>query len=164
MRAGRSGREARPGNRVSYRARWTIAAIAAVVVAFLGRGAYQRVQHRRLLERVGEIYVAGECTVTSKDVHTIMHTGSRRRDGQRRTHAAFEPLVRYRYRAGGRDLQGERFSPEPTGEHDRTRIEELLRRYEVGQTYPCWYDPDRPEEAFLERQPVEVVRREEPES
>lgn len=148
-------------------AKWLLGATVALAVAFAGRGAYQRVQHRRLLARVQQAYVRADCSVTSKEVHVTTHLDRGRKQGQRRTHAVFEPVVRYRYRVGERDFEGERFSPEPPREHERARTEELLRRYEVGKTYPCWHDPDRPDEAFLERQgsdrPGEVLRREEPE-
>lgn len=34
---------------------------------------------------------------------------------------------------------------------DRERSEELLARFEIGQDYPCWYDPRNPERVVLAR-------------
>ena len=156
MKSLRRRRGARPTRRELFgpAAKWTFGAVATVIVAFVGAEALPRLQRRRLVERVRHTYVAGECTVTSKEVHVTTHVGPgwNRSYEERNAHPAFEPLVRYRYRVGGRDLEGDRFSPKPPSEDDRTRIERLLRRYEVGTVYPCWHDPERPEDAFLERQ------------
>ena len=126
--------------------------VAVAATGFLGREAYRSLQHRWLLDRVRRAYLAAECTVTSKDVLISAHTGrAHGRDRHRDTHAVFEPIVRYRYRVGSHWFESVRFSPDPPIEHQRERIDELLRRYAVGQSYPCWYDPERPDQAVLER-------------
>ena len=129
-----------------------LVAIAVAGASLLARATYRAWQHRRLLDRVGRAYVAGECTVMSKHVRTSMHTSrAHGRDRHRDTHAVFEPVVKYRYLVGSRWLESDRFSVDPPTEHKRERIDELLRQYEVGKRYPCWYDPERPDQAVLAR-------------
>lgn len=135
--------------------RITLVVLVAIAVAgagLLAGAAYRALQHRWLLDRVRRVYVAGECTVISKDVRVSMHSSrAHGRDRHRDIHAVFEPVVRYRYRVGSRWLESDRFSPDPAMEHDRKRIDELLGRFDVGKSYPCWYDPERPDQAVLER-------------
>lgn len=143
-------RPARGG--ISRTAKIVVVIFALAGAGLAARGAYRAWRHRWLLDRVRRAYVAAECTVTAKDVRISMHIGRAHGRGRRRdTHAVFEPLVRYRYRVGSRWLESDRFSPDPPIEHQRERIGELLKRYDVGRSYRCWYDPERPDQAVLER-------------
>ena len=129
--------------------------LALIVVAIVGAGghvAYRGVLARRLRERVQTSYVATECTVLTKEVKMSSHSGRvHGRDRHRDLHAVFEPLVTYRYAVQGRGFEGNRFSVDPPVEHERERVVERLNGYEVGGKYPCWYDPDAPGEAVLNK-------------
>jgi hypothetical protein len=63
----------------------------------------------------------------------------------------YKPEIKIQYEVGGRKYEvwtnaaigG--FSP------DRAAQQAIVDSYRVGATYPCWYDPDRPETAILVR-------------
>jgi hypothetical protein len=65
--------------------------------------------------------------------------------------------IRYEYRVGGRRYAGSRISiGEDLGDHE---VEETLRRYPRGSVVTVFYNPDKPDEAVLERASPEGVWR-----
>jgi Protein of unknown function (DUF3592) len=72
-------------------------------------------------------------------------------DGVTRTEPrpSYHPEIKIQYEVGGRKyevwtkgaIRG--FSP------DRAAQQAIVDSFRVGATYPCWYDPDRPDQAIL---------------
>ena len=85
-------------------------------------------------------------------------TARRRRSFRRRTY--YSPQIQYRYRAGDRELLGERISADnvrflgmktiDSSRTDAAEVEQIVSRYPVGSTARVYYDPDDPTRALLE--------------
>ena len=125
----------------------------ALVMVLLGPIAYGALKKRLLVYRVRHDYQETVCTVLSKDVsaesalRVVTHPGGARRHRP----TVYRPRVQYRYSVAGRDYTLAELSPTSEPYADRADAELILGRYQVGAQYPCWYDPKRPESAFLER-------------
>ncbi len=64
---------------------------------------------------------------------------------------SYRPNIKIRYEVEGRKFES--WSYDATGNHspDRAAQQAIVDSFQVGATYPCWYDPDRPERAVLVR-------------
>lgn len=79
---------------------------------------------------------------------TCFITDSGLAHGRRTTRA----VVEYRYQAGGRTFTGDRVGFQPLGSSSRPNAAiALVDRLQPGTTTPCWYDPDQPDDAVLDR-------------
>lgn len=92
--------------------------------------------------RIHTVYRETTCTILGKRLKE-----SRASKG-RRTYA---PEFTFRYQVNGRDCTCTGYDSWPISSSGRKDKEKLLARYEVGKSYPCWYDPQRPERAALVR-------------
>jgi len=70
-----------------------------------------------------------------------------------RTHHLYSPHVRYAFRVGSaaQVLEGEEISSLQTSSGNREWAESVVASYAVGTRVTVWYNPDRPEDAVLER-------------
>ena len=84
-------------------------------------------------------------------VHSQMRT-VRREKADAATKVGNVPAVEYVYSVNGVEYHGKRIG---IGEipADSPQAEAALERYQVGRTGPVFYNPDKPEEAVLERDP-----------
>lgn len=64
---------------------------------------------------------------------------------------SYRPEIKVRYEVNGRKF--EVWSYDATGIYspDRAAQQAIVDSFQVGSTYPCWYDPDRPDRAVLVR-------------
>jgi hypothetical protein len=67
------------------------------------------------------------------------------------TNPRYRPEVRIRYRVQQRDYEVWTYDVTHGFTGDRAAAEAQLSRFQIGQTYPCWYDPDRPQHAVVVR-------------
>lgn len=92
--------------------------------------------------RVNRDYVEHVCRVTDRRIDAIKH-----QDGP-----VYAPQFHLEY-----TINGKTYSPwanyEITDVHtsDRSRSEAILRQFEIGKEYPCWYDPRDPTRVVLKR-------------
>ena len=93
------------------------------------------------------------CTVVSTKLGTeaATHLHGGHRHGAAEQVVLYTPQVRYTYSVAGRVYESSAFSAESRATEDRAAAETVLARYRAGAEYPCWYDPNRPEDAILER-------------
>ncbi|HEY1076707.1 MAG TPA: DUF3592 domain-containing protein [Fontimonas sp.] len=75
----------------------------------------------------------------------------RKRSGEAQR-TAHRPALRYEYQAGGRRYTGSRISIGEIADND-PRLDEILTRYAVGNRVTVYYQPDRPANSVLERDP-----------
>ncbi|MBP7634050.1 DUF3592 domain-containing protein [Candidatus Ozemobacteraceae bacterium] len=70
-----------------------------------------------------------------------------------RTHHMYTPRVRYAYRVGSssQSFEGEEISSLVTSSGDREWADSVVASYAVGTRVTVYYNPDRPQEALLER-------------
>lgn len=94
---------------------------------------------------------AGWPSAQGRIVRSQMHT-MRRKTAGGVTEAGNVPAVEYVYAVDGVDYRGHRIG---IGDipPDSPQAEATLERYPVGRTGPVFYNPDKPEEAVLERDP-----------
>ena len=124
-----------------------------LLTVFLAPLAYQALKKRVLVYRVRHDYLEAVCTLVSKEVSTgaalrvVTHPGGARRHQS----TVYWPRVGYRYVVNRREYTSAELSPTSEPYAERAAAELILARYQVGAQYPCWYDPKRPESAFLER-------------
>ena len=123
--------------------------IASVAVA-LASGA---IGAWRVARRVRTEYVAAACVVLDSRVATEARTHRHAVTGRRSEHVTtvYKPEVRYRYQVAGQYFASNRFSPRPVGEEAPEPVRAIVERYPAGRACTCWYDPSRPEDAFLEK-------------
>jgi len=78
----------------------------------------------------------------------IVEEESRDREGG--TTTWYNPVVRYAYSAGGRDLESTRLRFGNYRSASRKKAEACLARYSAGASTSVRYNPERPEECVLE--------------
>ncbi|MEX0939011.1 MAG: DUF3592 domain-containing protein [Pirellulales bacterium] len=92
--------------------------------------------------RANQHFAEAECTVLGTRV------GTRQVDNG----IQYYPEVWIRYRAQSQQREAWTYKLAPVYVGDRPAAEALIEGFEVGQTYPCWYDPQNAERAVLVRQ------------
>ncbi len=93
-------------------------------------------------------YERTTCTLLDKKIgHSMGSTG-------RMKSSIFGPLVSVRYAARGKKIVSAG-SPAVSGLSSKKldSAEKRLARYELGKSYPCWFDPKDPQEFVLTRSP-----------
>ena len=63
----------------------------------------------------------------------------------------YHPEIRILYEVDGRKYELWTYDAVPTWGPDKGGQQAIVDSFQVGKTYPCWYDPDRPEKAILVR-------------
>lgn len=81
------------------------------------------------------------CTVVSSEV--VTHPGD---DG-----ATYSALVRYRYRAGGREYESDRYDFSTGSTSGSERYQAIVDRFAAGSSCVCFVDPGDPTRAVLDR-------------
>lgn len=118
--------------------------VPAFVILASALFTYLGVQNTRLAaESKGWPAVDGEI-VRSNIVEEVSTTSPGR--GSR----TYRPTIRYRYRVGDADLEGERVSLGEFATENRADADVVVQRYPVGRRLPVHYRPGSPETSVLE--------------
>ena len=64
---------------------------------------------------------------------------------------SYKPEIKILYQVGGRKFEVWANGAIGGSSPDRAAQQAIVDNFRVGATYPCWYDPDRPERAILVR-------------
>jgi hypothetical protein len=91
--------------------------------------------------RVNNEFAVSTCTIMDKQLIVL----------QDRNGTVYRPEFRIRYRVDGKTYEARTYNITGESTSGRAPKEEILSRFEVGQSYPCWYDPYHPETAVLVR-------------
>lgn len=68
----------------------------------------------------------------------------------------YQPHVRYRYQAGGRERIGRRLAPLNGWGHDEDKLaEQVIARYPVGLRLTAYVNPANPDQSVLVRKPAQ---------
>ena len=70
---------------------------------------------------------------------------------QDRTGTVYRPEFHVNYEVNGRTYDVWTYNITGESTSGRASNEEILNRYEIGSSYPCWYDPVEPQVAVLVR-------------
>ena len=113
-----------------------------VIAVGFGVGVFFTYENRKA-RRIENDYQATTCVVASADFEVLTSRSSGEIVG-------FRPLVKYGYQVDGREYTSTRyahFNPVRTlGE-----VDAILERNHPGATRPCYFDPDAPEKAVIDR-------------
>jgi hypothetical protein len=107
-----------------------------------------------LLEwRADNRYLPNSCVVLDKRLaeglsDVVVVSGETEWTEQR---PSYRPEIKIRYEVGGRDYSVWTYDVTARLYTDRVAQQAIVDSFQVGGTYPCWYDPDRPEKATLVR-------------
>jgi hypothetical protein len=105
----------------------------------------------RLDWRVNNRYLQGSCVVLDKRLAdsdgrfpNVGHEGTPPK-------ISYHPEIKIRYEVGGRTYEVWTYDAIAMFDTDKDRMQAIVDSFQVGATYPCWYDPDRPEKGILVR-------------
>lgn len=92
-------------------------------------------------------YPEAQCTILNKKVQESYTTSKK---GQR--NYKYKPILTYTILlSDGRSFQGSGYDVTNSTTSSYTTANEIINQFQVGQTYPCWYDPNNPSHAILNR-------------
>jgi hypothetical protein len=96
-------------------------------------------------------YLASSAVVLDKRLQSQLFDVARRKGQGIRQQESYRPEIKIQYEVNGRKFES--WSYDATGMYspDRAAQQAIVDSFQVGATYPCWYDPDRPEQAVLVR-------------
>ena len=101
--------------------------------------------------RANNRYVADTCLVLDKKLDETTMEVVDPRGGQKRQETSYCPQIKIRYEVAGRKYE----ALDLRGDQDRLsrpgRQQTVIDNFQVGGTYPCWYDPDSPDKVVLVR-------------
>ncbi len=99
---------------------------------------------------VDRTFVEGRCTILGKSLETTERRVRRKHGGsRRRTH--YRPEFHIRHEVEGQSYEARTFRIVNSSSSSQSAEEAVLARYEVGKSYPCWYDPGDPGRVVLEK-------------
>jgi hypothetical protein len=90
-------------------------------------------------------YEKTTCTILDKTMR--WRKGSTGSSGKAKTY--YDLLVSVRYNVKAREILSARFLARDLGRE--TSAEKRLARFDIGKSYPCWFDPEDPREFVLSR-------------
>ncbi len=97
--------------------------------------------------RVFTVWRPATCTIVGKELGSSGGSGKSR--------PSYRPEISFRYEVGGKEFNCTGWDSWALsagyGGGSAKFYERVLDRYEVGATYPCWYDPSDPSKAVLVR-------------
>jgi hypothetical protein len=101
--------------------------------------------------RANHRYVANSCLVLDKKLDETTMEVVAAKTGARSQQTSYYPEFKIRYEVGGRKYETWTYEAIKIHSTDRVAQQRILDTFQVGETYPCWYDPDRPDKAVLVR-------------
>jgi hypothetical protein len=98
-------------------------------------------------------YLPASCVVLDRRLATgtvpdVVVEGDLHRPVER---PAYHPEIKIQYVVGGRKYEVWTYSAIARFSTDRVGQQAIVDSFRVGATYPCWYDPDRPDRVVLVR-------------
>jgi hypothetical protein len=96
--------------------------------------------------RVNNRYLPNSCVVLDR---RITSEAVDEPDVGRRT--AYRPEIKIRYEVAGRKYEDWTYDAIHRLYNDQAAPKAIVDSFQVGATYPCWYDPDSPDRAILVR-------------
>jgi hypothetical protein len=94
--------------------------------------------------RANHSYLPNTCVVLAKRLDQRMSEGESPRP-------VYHPSLKIRHAVEGRSFELWTYDAIPMYGPDQAANQAILDGFAIGATYPCWYDPDRPERAILVR-------------
>ena len=99
-------------------------------------------------------YQQGQCTILTKGIHTYssydQDSGS--------NYSQYAPIFTFSMSdASHKSFHGEGYGIDQNVQQDQQSTQAILNQYQIGKTFPCWYDAGNPSHAVLTRAVTEWV-------
>jgi hypothetical protein len=91
--------------------------------------------------RVNNEFAVTTCTILNKQLMMV----------QDRNGTVYRPEFHIRYWVDNKPYEAHTYNITGESTSGRADKEQILSRFEVGQSYPCWYDPHHPQTVVLVR-------------
>ncbi len=98
--------------------------------------------------RANNRYVPGSCVVLDKRLADSIGKFPGASGGEK---ISYHPEIKIRYEVDGRNYEVWTYDAIPMFYPDRAKMQAIVDGFQVGGTYPCWFDPDSPQKAILVR-------------
>lgn len=100
--------------------------------------------------RVNNRYIASSCQVLDKKLESqLFDVPGGPNKGVKEE--SYRPALKIQYEASGRKIETWAYDGGIIYSPNRASQQAIIDSFQVGATYPCWYDPDRPDQAVLVR-------------
>lgn len=101
--------------------------------------------------RVNNRYIASSCQVLDKKLDSVLLDVPGGPNKGVKKEESYRPALKIRYEASGRKIETWAYDGGIIYSPNRASQQAIIDSFQVGSTYPCWYDRDRPEQAVLVR-------------
>lgn len=98
---------------------------------------------------VNRAFVENQCTILGKRIESYEKRVRRNKTTRRRTY--YRPEFHIKHEVAGQSYEARGFRIVDSSSTSKTSQEKILGRYEIGKSYPCWYDPKDPARVVLEK-------------
>lgn len=136
-------------------ARRRSAGCLALLIFFLVGGALGGAGYFAVLRpemEVGRSFVEGRCEILGKVlIEEERRKRSSLKSGGSKKRTLYRPEFHIRYEAGGKSHEARTWRIVRSSSGSEAAQRKVLDRFEVGGTYPCWYDPADPSRVVLEK-------------
>ncbi len=96
-------------------------------------------------------YVPNSCLVLDRKVESQVFDVLGPANQGPKKQEAYRPAIKIQYEVNGRKIEAWTYDASRIYSPDRAAQQAIVDSFQVGSTYPCWYDPDRPDQAVLVR-------------
>lgn len=101
---------------------------------------------------VDRSFVEGRCEILGKNlIEEEKRTRSSRKSGGSRTRTHYRPEFHIAYEVEGKSLEARTWRIVQSSSTSESAEQKVLDRFEVGKSYPCWYDPANPSRVVVEK-------------
>lgn len=136
-------------------ARRRSAGCLAMLIFLLVGGIFGGVGYFLILRPEMEVdrsFVEGRCEILGKElIQEEKRSRSSRKSGSSRKRTHYRPEFHIRYEVGGKSLEARTWRIVRSSSTSESAERKVLDRFEVGKTYPCWYDPANPSRVVVEK-------------
>ncbi len=101
--------------------------------------------------RVNNRYVSTTCEVLDQRLDTQEFPDAGQKPAGAGPKESYRPMVKIRYEVNGRKLEAWTYDAAGIYNNNKATQQTILDNFPVGSIQPCWYDPDRPQQAVLVR-------------
>jgi hypothetical protein len=99
---------------------------------------------------VGKRFVENQCLILDRNIIETKRRVKSNSSGSK-LRKRFRPEFRITHEVDGQSYEVSTYRIVQSATGSEKTAQKILDRFEVGKTYPCWYDPDDPQRVVLEK-------------
>lgn len=100
---------------------------------------------------VGERFLENQCLILDRDIVETMRRVKRTNSPGTKLRKRYRPEFTIRHEVEGQSYEVKTYRIIQSATGSEKTAQKTLDRFEVGKTYPCWYDPADPRRVVLEK-------------